>query len=116
MKVLVLSTLNTERGLPMKTPQEMVTAREQVELLNAQWGDALKKNLVSTSCRFRRIDTMPEPIDIESEEIVTAIKQRAKLFVCDNFSTPTPSDYLIVESTMLIGASIALEIKGKTGE
>ena len=56
---------------------------------------------------------MLEPIELESEEIVTAIKQRAKLFTDDNLSHPTPCDYLILESAMMIGASIVLEIQGK---
>jgi hypothetical protein len=56
---------------------------------------------------------MPEPVELESEEIVTAIKQRAKLFTDDNLFHPTPSDYLIIESAMLIGAGVALEIQGK---
>lgn len=51
------------------------------------------------------LDAMGKPLP---EEIAT-IKQRAKLFVDDNFSNPTPSDYLIIESAMLIGASIAHE-------
>jgi len=59
---------------------------------------------------------MPKPVELESEEIVTAIKQRAKLFVDDNFhfSYPEPSDYVLFESAMMIGASIALEIQGKS--
>ena len=36
----------------MHTPQDMITAWEKIELLNAQWGDALRKNQVSTSCRL----------------------------------------------------------------
>ena len=56
---------------------------------------------------------MPELVELESEEIFTAIKQRSKLFTDDNLFHPTPSDYLIIESAMMIGASIALEIQGK---
>ncbi len=43
------------------------------------------------------------------DEVIKEIKERARLFVYDNFANPTVSDFLIVESAMLIGASIAIE-------
>ena len=44
-----------------------------------------------------------------NESIIIEIKRRAKLFVDDNFTNPSPSDYLVIETAMMIGASITLQ-------
>ena len=49
-------------------------------------------------------DIMPH-----DENLIKTIKERAKLFVTDNFTNPSKSDLLIIEQAMLIGASIAIE-------
>lgn len=43
------------------------------------------------------------------DPITDEVKRRAVLFVDDNFTNPTPSDYLIIQTAMMVGASIALE-------
>jgi hypothetical protein len=48
-----------------------------------------------------------------SDPIITRIAERARLFVEDNFTNPTPSDYLIIQNAMLIGSSIAFEIQAE---
>lgn len=49
------------------------------------------------------------PVGCQTPDEIPTIKQRAKQFVDDNFSNPTPSDYRIIETAMIIGASIAYE-------
>jgi hypothetical protein len=46
------------------------------------------------------------------DETIKTVKERARLFVLDNFSEPTRSDFLIIETAVLIGVSIALEMEG----
>lgn len=46
----------------------------------------------------------------QSERLISEIKRRAALFCTDNFTRPTPSDLLIIENAMLIGASISNEV------
>ena len=43
------------------------------------------------------------------DETIREIKERARLFVYDNFTNPTASDFLIIETAMLIGVSVAIE-------
>jgi hypothetical protein len=45
------------------------------------------------------------------DETIKEIKERARLFVYDNFTNPSTSDFLIIETAMLVGASIALDQK-----
>ena len=47
----------------------------------------------------------------QSEEITRRIKERAALFVFDNFRRPSRSDILVIESAMMMGASIAHEME-----
>lgn len=51
-----------------------------------------------------------------SEKITAEIRRRAQLYVDDNLKNPTPSDYLIIQNAMLIGASIMLEQEAKDGK
>lgn len=37
------------------------------------------------------------------------IRERARAFTKDNIRDPIPSDYLVIENAMLIGASMAVE-------
>lgn len=57
---------------------------------------------------------MSSPIDKLSFELIAEIKRRTRLFVADNYTEPSLSDFLVTENAMLIGASIALELH--TGE
>ena len=46
-----------------------------------------------------------------SEFLISKIKERAKVLVTDNITNPTPSDFLFAENAMLIGASIAEQLR-----
>jgi hypothetical protein len=51
---------------------------------------------------------MKSYIDI-TEEMMSELKSRSRVFVEDNIVNPTPMDYLIIENAFLLGASIAFE-------
>lgn len=40
-------------------------------------------------------------------DLLSQIRDRARVFVDDNYRTPTPHDYVIIETAMLIGAQVA---------
>jgi hypothetical protein len=48
-----------------------------------------------------------------TEEIIQKTKKRAFLFCIDNYTSFTPQELLLIETAMLIGASIAEEEMGK---
>jgi hypothetical protein len=48
-------------------------------------------------------------VEAQAEWVVAEIKRRAQLLVHDNFAVPTEKNYLMIESAMLIGASIVHE-------
>ena len=54
-----------------------------------------------------------DAIELQSERIVMEIKRRAMAFVNDNYRNPTPQDLLAIETAMLIGSSITLEVQAE---
>lgn len=53
---------------------------------------------------------------IEHDQLIVEIKNSAKTFTEDNILFPLEQDYIIIESAMLLGASIVirLDIKKET--
>lgn len=47
----------------------------------------------------------------QTERLMALIDKRSKTFVDDNFRDPMPTDYLVVNTAMKIGASIAMEVQ-----
>ncbi len=48
---------------------------------------------------------------VQAGQLNARINERARAFVDDNYRAPTPSDYLIVNTAMKIGASLAHEVE-----
>jgi hypothetical protein len=45
----------------------------------------------------------------QTQAMIEEIKRRAQVFTDDNVEDPTPSTYMVIESAMMIGATVALE-------
>jgi len=45
-----------------------------------------------------------------NEKIAEEIKKRAKIFVDDNLKNPTEYEYILIETAMMIGSSITIQI------
>lgn len=60
-----------------------------------------------------------EPVEAESERLVSEIKRRARLFVDDNWrpgkscEAPTEKIYLMIESAMMIGAEVTFLVQNE---
>ena len=50
-----------------------------------------------------------KPVEEYTDVLMSEIQRRAKLFVEDIVPEPTRGDYRVIESAMLIGASIAID-------
>lgn len=61
---------------------------------------------IITSCKSGKLSGITE----ESQKLLEIIKFRSRQFTEDQFSIPKDIDYLRIESAMLIGASIAIEL------
>lgn len=53
---------------------------------------------------------------IEYDQLIVEIKNSAKTFIKDNILFPTEQDYIIIESAMLLGASIVVRFNMKNTE
>ena len=46
-----------------------------------------------------------------NDEVTRRIKQRAMLFVIDNYKRPTDLDFVVIENAMMLGSVVRAEVE-----